>query len=284
MALIVFLANPGRKALSKFGSDYGYILPANRGGLSNVGYSTQKKSLTITETLDTEERLEFLAASDLFGILPLEDLRKVARYVEERRFPSNALMIQQGDPGDSLYVFLEGGVKVTFLSEDGREVVLNELGPGDVIGEMALIDGAPRSANCWALGPTRVMVLHRDDFNVLIRETMLAHALNRFLCARLRQTLDFAESVSVCNLEARLARLVLHLAARDGRADNGAITIDRKIRQEDLASRINASRPKVNVQLRTWTKDGFVAFEKGVIQIFDSKALEDIAQRPLVLG
>jgi CRP-like cAMP-binding protein len=235
-------------------------------------------------TLDVEERLEFLAASDLFGVLPIEDLRKVVHCVEERRFPVGALMIAQGDPGDSLYVFLEGGAKITFISEDGREVVLNELGPGDVIGEMALIDGAPRSANCWAQGPTRALVLGRSEFNKLIKQTMLSHALNRFLCARLRQTLDFAESVSVCNLEARLARLVLHLAARDGVANGKGILIDRKIRQEDLASRINASRPKVNVQLRTWTKDGFVAFDKGVIRIFDSKALESIAQRPLVLG
>lgn len=235
-------------------------------------------------SLDTEERLELLAASDLFGVLPPKDLRRIAESVEERRFAAGALMIQQGDPGDSLYVFLDGGARVTFLSEDGREVTLNELGPGDVIGEMALVDGAPRSANCWAQGPTRALVLHRATFNVLIRETLLAHALNRFLCARLRQTLDFAESVSVCNLEARLARLVLHLAARDGVKRDGAILINRKIRQEDLASRINASRPKVNVQLRNWTRESFVSFEKGMIRIFDSKALEDIAQRPLSLN
>ena len=179
--------------------------------------------------LSMAERLELLRQAEMFEWLDNADRSAVAEVMDERYYDDGEVIFQQGDRGDYLVIIVEGGINITLSSEDGREVMLNRAGPGDLIGEIALLDNQHRSASAIARATTRVLRLDREEFDVLREETQLSNATVRFLCNRLRKTMDFAESVALYNLEARLARLLVYFAARHGTEHQDGVLIDRKL-------------------------------------------------------
>jgi len=225
-----------------------------------------------------EQRVDVLGKAEVFEWLDEADRAAVAFAMAERTYNAGEMLFQQGDPGDYLLVIVDGGINITLSSEDGREVMLNRANPGDLIGEMALVDDLPRSANAVARTRTRVLCLDRRAFDMLRETTKLSDALLRFLCGRLRKTMDFAESVALYNLEARLARLLLYLATRHGRSVGSGTLIDRKLPQGHLGQMINAARPNVNMQIQAWRRQGFIDILEGCILITDSDAIRTRAQ------
>ncbi len=228
--------------------------------------------------LSTSERLDLLRRAEMFEWLDDTDRAAVAAVMDERNYDDGEVIFQQGDPGGYLVIIIEGGINITLSSEDGREVMLNRAGPGDMIGEIALLDNQHRSASGIARAKTRVLRLDRDKFEILRMSTQLSDAMVRFLCGRLRKTMDFAESVALYNLEARLARLLIYFVSRDGRENEEGVLIDRKLPQAHLGMMINAARPNVNIQMQAWRKEGIVETRSGRILITDLDAIRARAQ------
>lgn len=230
------------------------------------------------ECLSKADRQELLRQAEMFEWLDDADRGAVAAVMNERHYDDGEVIFQQGDPGDYLVIIVQGGINITLSSEDGREVMLNRAGPGDMIGEIALLDNQHRSASAIARAKTRVLRLDRDNFETLREETRLSDATVRFLCSRLRKTMDFAESVALYNLEARLARLLVYFASRHGTQHENGVLIDRKLPQAHLGMMINAARPNVNIQMQAWRKEGIVDTLKGRILILDIEAIRARAQ------
>lgn len=165
-----------------------------------------------------------------------------------RRWTATESIFQRGDDGDYLVVVTEGRIKLSLLTASGRELTLRYAEAGDIMGELSLLDGAPRSADATAAAPTEGLLLMRHDFERLqARFPQTAHSLIRYLTQRLRDTTDQLESIALFEIEARLARFLLLTLRQyfgDDVPDRPHLRLD--LSQTELAGVLGASRPKVN--------------------------------------
>lgn len=159
------------------------------------------------------DTLETLRAIPLFSHVVEADLEQIASHLIERRYPRNTTIVEEGLPGDYMYILREGRVKVTKLSEDGREKILDFLDVGAFVGEMALLERAPRSASVKTLSAVRVLALSRNDFMGLLRKSPdLALAVIQVLSRRLRTVNDQASALSFQRVKDRTTGLLDRLA------------------------------------------------------------------------
>jgi CRP/FNR family cyclic AMP-dependent transcriptional regulator len=195
--------------------------------------------------------------ADPFAPLAEETLRAIASSGVVRQFPKNAVLINEGDQGDSLYILLSGKVKVFASNEAGKEVVIDFHGPGEYVGEM-LLDGAPRSASVMTMEPTSCAVVSRTQFRDFIREhpDFALHLIGK-LIERARRTTENLKSLALSDVYGRLVRLLHSLAQeRDGRQ-----VIPEKLTQQDIAERIGASRDMISRLMKDLVAGGYVAVE-----------------------
>jgi CRP/FNR family cyclic AMP-dependent transcriptional regulator len=207
----------------------------------------------------SKEVRESLRTIPLFAAVSDDDLEAVASLLIERRFPKNKTIVEEGMPGDYMYVVREGRVKVTKLSGDGREKILEMLGEGSFFGELSLLDGAPRSASVKALSDTRILALSRSDFlGLLHRSPDLAMAVIQELTARLRQMDDQASSLSFQRVKERTQGLLMRLAregAQAGRRTTPPLT------HQQIADMIGTSRETVTRVIKGLKQDGWLVQE-----------------------
>ena len=226
-----------------------------------------------------EEKRELLRNHILLQALADDELDRLARYSRTRELESGELIFSKGDPGDSMAVVIEGRVVIGSTSIDGKELVLNIIHSGDVLGEIAFIDGEDRTADAKALEKTAILVLERRHFLPLLEERQqLAMELLVVLCKRLRNTTDQIEDTAFYELKIRLARKLVAFAehyAEDG-DDSGHIALP--VNQSELGAMLNATRESVNRQLRELVKDEFIELKQGAITILDREGLEDFAE------
>jgi CRP/FNR family cyclic AMP-dependent transcriptional regulator len=206
------------------------------------------------------EALDSLRAIPLFSAVSDEDLESVARLLIERRFPKNKTVVEEGLAGDFMYVLREGRVKVTKLSGDGREKILEMLEAGAFFGEMSLLDSAPRSASVKALTEVRILALARNDFlNVLRRSSGLALAVIQELTKRLRQQDEQASSLSFQRVRQRTMGLLQRLAR-----DESGVT-DRwetpSLTHQQIADMIGTSRETVTRAVKALKEEGWLQQE-----------------------
>ncbi|MFC7099266.1 Crp/Fnr family transcriptional regulator [Nonomuraea rubra] len=189
-----------------------------------------------------------------------------------RRYRSGQIIFHQGDPGESLYVLLDGLVKVVFTTEHGDEIVLNMLRRGDTFGEMALLDGSPRSASIVTARPSWVFALPRARLLELMREHPgLADEFLRLLGRMVRRLTGQAADLAFLDLGGRLAKLLLQLADKHGRSDD---VVDLPgLTQSDLAALIGASRPAVNRALQSLVSRNLISVQGRTITLLDVAAL-----------
>ncbi len=208
-----------------------------------------------------ERSLVFAAMSEA----EIDELMRSARIVE---VPARRAVFHTGECGDSLYVILSGKVKVSLLSADGKEAILSLMGAGEVFGEMSLLDGLPRSATVTSLEDCRLMQIGRQDFvQFLKRHADVALKLLAALSQRLRTTNKLVENLSFHHLPSRLARLLLDLGQRHGKAEPNGVEIGLRLSQEELGNLVGASRESVNKQLRAWVDSGVLEYRQGAIVI-----------------
>ena len=188
-----------------------------------------------------------LRGVSLFADLPSADLEELATGLRRRRYARGQVIFTQGDPGSSLCVIEEGRVRIAVGSDEGKELVLRVLGPGDFFGEMALLDDEPRSATVVAMENLEIMTIWRQDFlqilqqNFSITKKVLAELSNR-----LRDAASRIESLATMDVYGRLARFFLELAKNDGKElENGYIAVTRPTHQA-IANMIGTSRETVS--------------------------------------
>jgi CRP/FNR family transcriptional regulator, cyclic AMP receptor protein len=219
------------------------------------------------------DAVSVLAGTSLFGSLATQDLAGVADLCVRRTYAKGQFLCYQGDPGDRLFVVANGRVKVTLTSEHGDEMVLVTLGTHEVLGELAVIDQAPRSASVVAIVPTTVLMLSRP----VLLQLMSSHpavrdALLTSVGALVRRLTEQAGDLVFLDLGERLAKLLLRLADDSGRAGD-RIVLDLGLTQSDLARMIGGSRPAVNRALQSLASRGLIEISGQTIVLQDLAGL-----------
>jgi CRP-like cAMP-binding protein len=213
-----------------------------------------------------------LARVKLFADLAAEDLDALAAKLQRRRFSKGQFIFQQGDPGFCLYLVESGKIKISSVSTEGKGLVLNLFGPGDFFGELALLDGEPRSADAVAQEPCQLLLLQRDDFmHFLEARPHVAIELLAAVSRRLRHTTQQAEDVIFFDLPARLARVLLELAEA-GSAEGDWVIASRPT-QAELAEMVGATRESVNKWLGAYEEQGFIRRVGNQLIILQPEAL-----------
>jgi len=227
------------------------------------------------EGMPTVSVTDILRKVPLFGQLAAPDLDRVAAISRERSYPRNSVILFEDDPGDALYVVADGQVKVVLIGEDGREVILSVMGPGEFFGEMALIDDEPRSAHVIAMEDSGLLVIRREDFQDLLTQTPgIALVLLRELSRRLRRVDEKVGSLVLLDVNGRVAQLLLELAD-----EAGSDRITRRLTHHTIAQMIGSSRETVSRTMRELVDKGSITVSRREIQIRDRAALESSAGR-----
>jgi CRP/FNR family transcriptional regulator, cyclic AMP receptor protein len=217
-----------------------------------------------------------LERSPLFRGLSSEILGRIAALAVQRSYPSGEVVFLQGDPGDALYGVVTGQIRISAGTSDGREIFLNIMEPGDTFGEIALLDGGPRTASATAIHAAELVVIQREHFlGVLEREPKLALELLRLCGERLRWTSGLVEDAALLHAPARLAKRLVSLGQLHGQRTNDGIAL--RISQEELASFLGLSRQVVNQYLQSWLAQGWVRLGRGVVTVRDEGALKNLA-------
>ena len=218
--------------------------------------------------------VETLRRVPLFAQLGDDDLDRVAAMVRERPYPRNSVIVFEDDPGDAMFIVGMGQVKVVLVGEDGREVILAVLGPGDFFGELALIDDEPRSAHVIAMDDARLLVLRRDDFRqVLEAHPRIALGMLRTLSRRLRRADDQIGSLVLLDVYGRVARVLLELAGQSTEGD-----LVKRVTHATIAQMIGSSRETVSRTLRELADHGLIEVSPRGIRVADRRALRAAAK------
>jgi len=208
----------------------------------------------------------YFATSGIFSKAPKGLVAAIDAASTSVTLEGGAFLFQRGDPGDALYAVGSGGIQIETSAEDGRGRILNLMKPGDIFGEIALLDGGQRTADASAVGTTRLRRLSRQAFHdVLALHPELARHLIEALCRRLRRISAQAEDGAFLDIGGRLARRVLELTDNH----DGEVLIS----QEDLARHIGASRVSVNQTLQVWRQRGWVALGRSRISVLKRSEL-----------
>jgi CRP/FNR family transcriptional regulator, cyclic AMP receptor protein len=223
-------------------------------------------------------RQDILANHFLLRHLKPEALASIAASATVASHRSNATIFQKGDPGGSMMAVIRGRVKICTYSPDGKELVLNIIDRGGVFGEIAVLDGRPRSADAVTLEATEIMVLERARLMpFLTANADVAARLIEVLCQRLRQTSEALEDALLRDAPARVARGLLRLADAFGKQEPGGLRLDIRLSQQQLGNLIGISRESINKHLVEWGRTGYLTVNHGMITIIDRDLLQELA-------
>ena len=223
------------------------------------------------------QRREILRRHFLFAGLSPDVLDRLTELSVTKRLSPGETLFVKGEDGDALYGVISGRILITVTSETGKEVILNMQEPGDLFGEIALLDGLPRTANATTVDGGEVLTIRRRDFLPLLeREPSLSRHLIEFLCERLRWTTEIVEDAAFLDLPRRLAKRLLALATLYGEDHPEGIKIGIRLAQHDLGHMMNTSRESINKHLQEWRRADLIALSRGTVIVRDRKALQSI--------
>jgi CRP/FNR family cyclic AMP-dependent transcriptional regulator len=209
-----------------------------------------------------------LARVVLFAELGEADVASLAARLRRRPYARGEVVFLRDDPGDSLYIVKAGAIRIGLTSSEGKEMTLAVRGSGDFFGELALLDGEPRSANAVAQEPSELLVLQRDDFLALVDDRpSVAVALLKVLSQRLRQSSQIVEDAAFLDVPARLAIAILRLLDAQGQPDQPDTVIAARLSQAELAAMVGTRRESVNRWLRFYEQQGLIRYERGQITV-----------------
>jgi len=215
--------------------------------------------------------------NSLFRGLAAATLERVVQLATRRSYEEGATVFLRGDPGDALFGVMTGRVRISASRAGGKEVFLNIMEPGDAFGEIALLDGSPRTATATAMARSELMILRREPFFELLRvEPQLATHLIQLLCKRVRWTAELMEDSALLGPPARLAKRLLTLASVHGRETPEGTRLT--LSQEELAQFLGLSRQMVNQHLQTWRGKGWLALGRGSVTLLDARSLQKLTQ------
>ena len=218
------------------------------------------------------EKIELLQYVSIFWDLNENDLGHIADKMVAKHFENGNYIFLEDSEGEQCFFVLEGTVKVTRLSKDGREVILAMLNEGDFFGEMSLLDGESRSANVIALEKTKVLTLDRNDFIAVVNDyPQIAVQLLKELARRLRKSDRQIASLSLSDAEKRIALCVIRFADEQGVIQNGKVSIPKTPIQQDIANMAGTSRETVSRALGLLEKEDLIERNGRELIILDYK-------------
>ena len=217
--------------------------------------------------------LDTLRAVPLFSQTREGDLALLAGFLHQRSYPRNRIILFGNDPCEAFYIVVSGQVKVMLIAEDGREVVLSLLGPGDFFGESALMDEEPYESSVMAVEDSTLLVLDREAFRRCLREiTGVSLGLLRALCVRLREADHRIGELMLLDVTGRVAHLFLELATR-----NDGVRIPDPPTHQVIAQMIGSTRETVSRTINSLAGERLIATSPGAMLILDRPALEAAA-------
>jgi CRP/FNR family cyclic AMP-dependent transcriptional regulator len=218
--------------------------------------------------------LSVLRKHPIFSDLDPEAFDQLCRYAKHTTLKRGTTIVSKGDPGNSLIAVISGTVKISVTSPDGRSAILNLIGPGEIFGEVAILDGHARTADATANTNCEIYVIDRRDFIPFVRsQPALAMKFIELLCTRLRWTSDQVEEVILQNLPGRLASALLRLTEKHKLAPAGRTIA---VTQQEISEMVGMTRESINKQLRAWADRKFVRLEHGAIVVLDAASLQAI--------
>lgn len=219
--------------------------------------------------------IEQLQTISCFSGLDRSQLQVLAPNVVTQTFERGEAIFNQGSIGSVLYGIVAGQVRIFTVSDSGQELSVTIFRAGDFFGELALLDGQPRSASAVAMCRTTVLVLHRSTFlSTVASHPPIAVTILEVMAARLRQSTTHADMLGTGSAAQRVARQLLVLAGRYGRSEGSSIRIDLRLTQDDLASLAGVTRETANRVLASLRDQGLIKVSRAYISILDPEALE----------
>src|ERR1700692_4281894 len=231
---------------------------------------------TIEPRQATSSKLAVLRGHQIFCDLDANAFEQLCRYAKHATLKRGATIFSKGDPGNSLVAVVSGTVKISISSPDGRSAILNLIGPGEIFGEVAVLDGLARTADATANTNCEIYVIDRRDFLPFVRsQPALAMKFIELLCTRLRWTSDQVEEVILQDLPGRLASALLRLTERHKVAQGGRTIA---VTQQEISEMVGMTRESINKQLRVWSTRSWVRLEHGAIVVLDTVPLQALAE------
>jgi CRP/FNR family transcriptional regulator, cyclic AMP receptor protein len=227
--------------------------------LSDIGTTALLLRIPLLAALDPEERSLF------------------ARLLQTRSYAARQTVVWEGERSGTLYIVLSGYLKATTAGADGSELLLSIMGPGEVFGELSLLDGLPRSASVSTLEAAELAFIEREPFMQMVEGSpKLAIRLLGVLTQRLRNLSKRCENVACKDVRSRLAQALVFLAERHGRTLGRGVEIPVKLSQQDLGSMVGATRESVNKLLRNWSRSGVLSHVSGRVTISNVEVLRSM--------
>src|SRR6202165_4139313 len=220
-------------------------------------------------------KLSVLRQHPIFCDLEPAALDQLCRYAKHTTLKRGTTIVSKGDPGNSLVAVISGTVKISVPSPDGRSAILNLIGPGEIFGEVAVLDGLARTADATANTNCEIYIIDRREFLPFVRsQPALAMKLIELLCMRLRWTSDQVEQVILQNLPGRLASALIRLTEKHKLAPGGRTIA---VTQQEISEMVGMTRESINKQLRIWSTRNWVRLEHGAIVVLNAEPLQALA-------
>lgn len=213
----------------------------------------------------------------LFSELSDKDLERIIGVSNKQHYHKENLILIEEEVGSSMFVILDGRVKISRISDDGREVILAILSEGDFFGEMSLLDGQTRSANVTAIEDSELLVLRREEFLQMLHDyPQIAINLLKELAQRIRKGDEHIKSLSLQDAKGRVANTLVRIAEDYGVFRKGQVEINELPLQQDLANMAGTSRETISRVIKTLIQQGYLKKERGKIIILDYEKFKSI--------
>lgn len=217
------------------------------------------------EPQDSGPHLERVA---IFTELDQASVKELEQVMRRRSFRASETIFHRDDPGTVLYVIREGRVRIRLTSAEGQEVALAVFGPGESFGEMAILDGQPRSADAIAIDKVETFTLQRQDFTGVVRNhPEIGIEMLKSLSKRLRSANQMIEDLIFLDVFGRVAKKLMELSRDYGVETEDGVRIDVRLTQQDLAAMVGASRESVNKVIGYFTDKDYISTDKHKITI-----------------
>ncbi len=195
-------------------------------------------------------------------------------HAHSRKLKKGSVLFHKGDTGTKLYVVCTGAVRISCTSEEGDDAILNLIMPGDIFGEISVLDRGPRTADAIVIEDSEIMEIERHDFTELLRQyPEVAMRLIEIICSRLRRTSEQVEDIVFLSLPHRLAKALLHLYQR---SLSGETPNRLRITQQEISQMIGASRESTNKQLREWERHKWLRLERNCVVMLAPERLRGL--------
>jgi CRP/FNR family cyclic AMP-dependent transcriptional regulator len=224
---------------------------------------------------------ELLNNDTIFSCLDGSELDAVLSLAVKRSYKARDVVLRKGDPALQIFIIAKGRLKAITTGAEGRQAALSIMGPGEVFGEVAVLDGQPRSATITAIERCELLVIQRNDFFRFLEDSpKVGVKLLEVLARRLRHLSEKMADTTFLEIPGRLSKQLLRLADRYGRdIGSGAVRIELKLSQQELGDLVCATRESVNKQLRAWVSEKLIEHQDGRLVLLEVDALRALGQR-----